>query len=307
MAVASEKNLGRIFASQHGLITRVQALSKGLSSHRIAHLLESERWERVHVGVYRLNGSPVTWHQHVLAACLAAAKGAVVSHRTAARVWGMPLQAAGIELTVPLHRCISIMGATVHRSVSIEASDRRVVGGIPVTGAARTTIDLAAVLEEDELEVILDDVLSRRLVTARDLDARLEALGTRGRKGAGRLGRLLATRQGRGRAPESAFETFLSQALRRGGLPAPVPQFRVRLPSGRFARVDFAYPQARLVVEADSYRYHSSFSAWSRDRVRHNELVALGWRVLPIKFSDIRNDGQAIADQIRRCLALPEV
>jgi very-short-patch-repair endonuclease len=86
-----------------------------------------------------------------------------------------------------------------------------------------------------------------------------------------------------------------------------MPQFRVRLPSGRVARFDFAYPNARLAIEADSYRYHSSLLDWSRDRVRHNELIALGWRVLPVTFSELRTDPIGVAHQVARCLRPTDV
>jgi very-short-patch-repair endonuclease/predicted transcriptional regulator of viral defense system len=298
----AHERIARLFASQHGVVTRHQALAGGLPAHRIDYLLKVGRWEPVHVGVYRLLESPATWHQRLLGACLAAGRGAVASHRSAARVWDLAVSSERIELTIPNSRCLSIPGATVHRTICFDGCDRRVVKGIPVTTVARTLIDVASVISADDLEATLDDALSRRLVDARYLARRVGAIGTRGRKGAGMLAHLLVARLGGRGSPESPFETRLAQALRRRAVRPPVPQFRVRLPSGRVARLDFAYPDARLAIEADSYRYHSSLSDWSRDRLRHNELVALGWRVLPLTFAELQTDPIAVADQVARCL-----
>jgi very-short-patch-repair endonuclease len=75
----------------------------------------------------------------------------------------------------------------------------------------------------------------------------------------------------------------------------------VTLPGGRVAYLDFAYPAAFLGLEADSYLHHSTRTAWSRDRVRNNELVALGWRVLPVTFTELKQAPSSVADQVRRC------
>jgi very-short-patch-repair endonuclease len=118
------------------------------------------------------------------------------------------------------------------------------------------------------------------------------------------LTRLLAVRLDQYTTTESAFEARLMRTLVANGLPRPFAQLPVRLPSGGVARVDFAYPEALLAIEADSYRHHSSPADWSRDRVRNNELVALGWRVLPVTYRDLTADPKKVADQIRRCLSV---
>ncbi|MFN2589661.1 MAG: endonuclease domain-containing protein [Actinomycetota bacterium] len=68
--------------------------------------------------------------------------------------------------------------------------------------------------------------------------------------------------------------------------------------------MDFAYPAARLVIEADSYRYHSGLTSWSHDRARNNQLVALGWRVLAVTVDDLRRNPTSVADQVAASLGL---
>jgi very-short-patch-repair endonuclease len=94
----------------------------------------------------------------------------------------------------------------------------------------------------------------------------------------------------------------LAKVLAKAGLPLPVREFPIRLADGREKYIDLAYPEALLAVEADSYRWHSSLKDWSEDRARNNELIALGWRVLPVTYHDLRTNPGRVADQVRRCL-----
>ena len=264
--------------------------------------LAADSWQRVHRCVYRLAAAPITRHQQVLAACLAAGPDAAASHRSAGVLWGLPVPATVTELTIPSVRQARLEGVLIHRAVRLERRDVCLLEGIPVTGLARSVVDLAAVLTPPQLEIVLDHALSQRLVTTFQVRRCLERLGSRGRRGGGALSRLLAARPS-GPNLESSFEWRLLRALGESGLPPPTPQHGVRLPNGRVARVDFAYPEARLAVEADSYRFHSSRSSWARDRARNNQLVALGWRVLPVTFDDLRDDPRGVAEQVARCLA----
>jgi hypothetical protein len=61
-------------------------------------------------------------------------------------------------------------------------------------------------------------------------------------------------------------------------------QYRVLIPDGSEVFLDFAYPDVKLAVEADSYLWHASLAAWQRDRARNNDVVALGWSILPLTY-----------------------
>jgi very-short-patch-repair endonuclease len=302
------RDTSRLFARQHGLITRRQALDAGLSSRSIDHRVAAGFWERAHRGVYRLSGAPSTWQQRVLAACLAAGPPVVASHWTAGALWSLlPQGTVGpegrlIELTIPERRRIDISGVILHRAVRLERADVRRCDGIPTTGLARTVVDLAAVLPPPEMNSVLDHVLGERRVTVSQIDRCLKGLGRPGRRGTGALSDLLLSRSTGRRSPESTFEWRLLRALSVNHLPAPIPQYVIRLPNRRTARVDFAYPEALLAIEADSYRYHSGLASWSKDRARNNHLIALGWRVLAVTADELRKDPTSVADQVARCL-----
>ncbi len=71
------------------------------------------------------------------------------------------------------------------------------------------------------------------------------------------------------------------------GVPLPVPQFEVVLPNGRRAFLDFAWPDVRLALEANSYRHHAGRLAWSRDNTRNRAVIAVGWRIVPVTWEDL--------------------
>src|SRR5919108_4613066 len=151
----ADRALADLFARQHGLITRSQALDMGFSDRLIGHRIRRARWGRVHHGVYRLAGTPDQPKQRLLAACLAAGTGALASHGSAAWLHGLPVTPHGLEVTIPWRRRISLDGVIVHRSRGLTPKDARRVDGIPVTSIARTLLDLSGVLPPDELEIVV--------------------------------------------------------------------------------------------------------------------------------------------------------
>ena len=299
--MAADRDFASLFARQQGLITREQVLSHG-TARVIERRLGCGRWERVHSGVYRLTGTPQTFEQQVLAACLTS-KG-MASYHSAAALWRLPVQRKIVEITVAHARRISVPGVLVHRAVELDRTRPRRIAGIPVTSPGRTIRDLASVLTAADLEIVLDHAFAERIISITALSQVL-LHSTRGRRGAGQLARLLLDRPTGVMTAESRFEMRLFKALRIHGLPEPLAQYRVRLGNGHFARIDFAFPEVRLAIEADSYRHHSSRTDWSRDRVRNNQLVALGWRVLPVTYQELATDPHAVAHQVAQCLEVP--
>lgn len=69
------------------------------------------------------------------------------------------------------------------------------------------------------------------------------------------------------------------------------------------AVVDFAYPEQRLVIEIDGYRYHSGRRDWQRDLARQNEIVACGFDILRFTSSDIQERPDEICARVAIVLA----
>jgi very-short-patch-repair endonuclease len=276
--------------AQHGAISRRQALSQGLSPQAIDRRLATGEWIRVFQGAYRLAGVAPTWEQRAMAGCLAAGPGAVASHRAAAALLGMPGVPRWVEVTVPPARRVEVKGVIAHRRRLLIPDEVGTLNGIPLTIASRTIADLAGVYSKEKMGPILDYALSRRLVSRAALQAR-----ARGRV----LGELLEERPATPRPMGSEFEAHLFRALRDAGLPLPVAQYRVLMTDGSEVFLDFAYPDVMLAIEADSFLWHASLADWQRDRARNNELIALGWSILPITYDLVVHTPAEAARQVR--------
>jgi hypothetical protein len=295
MNTSEQATLG-LARAQHGAISRRQALAQGMTPHAIDHRLKSGEWVRLFQGTYRVAGTGHSYEQRLLAGCLAAGAGAVASHRGAAALFGMPGVPRWVEVTVPHTRRVAIVGVIAHRARRLGPGDVGTLRGIPVTTAGRTIADLAGGYSAARLGPLLDYALARRLVTRADLAARA-ALSHNSV-----LGQLLAERPASPRPMGSDFEAGLFRALQAAGLPVPLPQYRVLLEDGSAVFLDFAYPEVKLAIEADSYLWHASLADWQHDRARSGELVALGWAILPITYDLVARFPRAVAVRVARSL-----
>ena len=282
---------------QHGAITRQQALSLGLSSPTIVRRVSGGEWVRVFPGVYRLAAAPCTWEQTVMAGCLAAGRGAVASHRSAGTLLGLPGVPRWVEVTVARPRVVSVGGIIAHQARALPPEDVGKLSGIPATTPARTIADLARIYPATRVGPMLDYAMARRLVTRAQLEARAT-----GRKHDDVLRELLDARPATARPMGSEFEASLFRGLRDAGLPLPVAQYRVLMRDCSEVFLDFAYPDVMLAIEADSYLWHASLADWQRDRARNNEVVALGWSILPLTYDLVVHTPSEAARQVGRAL-----
>lgn len=287
--------------TQHGLLTGEQA-NRILGPSRKARWISDRRILSTQPGVFRLAGAPETWHQSVLAAALAA--DAIVSHRSAAELWGLIQPAGYVDVSVPpdrrprlrppaiLHRI-----ADLHPELSVERS------GMRVTDPVRTVVDLGLVLPLWAVRDALSRGLTTKLLTVETVDRLREALGRKGRNGTGVMRKVLEARLLTAVVEESILERrFLDLVVGAHHLPAPSFQHEV-WSLGRFvARVDAAYPDLRLAIEVDGYSAHASPDAFQRDRTRQNRLVVLGWTVLRFTWADVIERPEAVANAIRSAL-----
>ncbi len=281
--VRNESAVHRLAGEQFGVVSRVQALAKGLSAQAISRRVTRGTWERVMPGVYGVVGAPASERRGIMAAALWAGDGSVVSHGTAGVLWGIEgARARKVELWVPLPRDPRHDRVVVHRGTRVDRADRTALGPIPVTTAIRTLIDLSGRMEDDRLVGAMESVFRQQLGTPERLAARLEALGGSGRPGAARLERLLE-RRGDGRPLESTLEGKVWLLLQRSGSRLPARQHWVQTPGGRY-RLDFAWPDRKLGLEADGWEHHGDRLAFGKDRERLSEMVAMGWRVLLVTW-----------------------
>ena len=283
---------------QHGVVSRDQVLAAGFSSSALDRAVVAGRLERAHHGAYRYPGAPTTWEQRLLLAVLAAGGGAVASHRSAARLWGIGSDSDVVELTVRRRRLPRTAGAVVHRSLDLDEGWSTQHRAIPVTEPARTLVDLGAVAPEWVVRDAFERAVVARLVTVAAVEHARGDLGRPGRSGAGVLGRILDDRALGARPPDSVLEARLASILRRAQVPEPVFQHEVRHGRRFVARVDFAYPDLRLAIEVDGLDVHGSAMALQRDLTRQNALVGAGWTVLRFTWHDAIRRPETVVEAV---------
>lgn len=296
-----DATVARVAARQHGVFSRAQAMAAGATRHMITHRVRTRRWEQAALDVFRLAGTRASWHQMLMTACLAWGVGAVVSHRAAAALWRLDgFEPGPLELTVPNARRRAAPGI-IHR-YRLSRSDMTRVDGVAVTTPERTLLDLAAVVPVDLVEEALDDALRRRLVAIPRLRRRLAAEAAPGRRGVVAMRRVLEEQDPTKPPPASVFERRLSRLLKQARLPDPVPQYEI-CDGDRYVFIDFAFPERRFGIEADSYRWHSGRIRWERDRARLNRLTLQGWRILHVTWADLVRRPHVVIDTITKALA----
>jgi hypothetical protein len=215
--VGDEKDLAGLAALQHGVAGYPQLLDLGLSKAAVDRRVRRRELHRIHKGVYAVGHTGLSPRGRELGAVLACGATAVLSHRSAAGLWSLP---------VPSHRRIEVTAARsrkaradilVHTSRTVEADDRAVKEAIPVTSVARTLVDLAEVLSEARLARAVHEAEVRRIF---DLGAVDRTLGrVSGRRGRHRLRRVLAAYRPEDHELESEAERRFRALCRRYGLP----------------------------------------------------------------------------------------
>jgi len=239
---------------------------------------------------------PVDLHAEAQQALQLAGPGAAVSHELAATAWGVDLVEDPVKrLTVPRNRSrLLVPGWDVRRS-DIPTGDVEMVGDVRVTAMLRTLVDLCRVLCLAHAVAAVDSALRQGLVRVDELGMR-QAIG-RGARRLRTVGGLVDPLAG------SVLESLLRVLLAEAGLPAPLTQYVVLDRAGEFVgRVDFCWPAARLIVEADGFAFHSDRAAYREDRRRLNELERLGWHVLRFSWEDVVSRPEAVVALVRDCL-----
>ena len=290
----------RLAASQHWVITRKQLLLLGLSATGIDRRLNSGLFVRLHPSVYRIGAAPESWRQRLLGACMWTS--GVASHRSALLLLGLEGYSGEIiEVTTTATRRTSTKAVRIHRSTSLAPFELTTADSIRSTTPTRTLLDVGSVLSQKGLEEALDSGLRQRLTSVDRLRAGVARLGERGSRGPGALGKLLEARSDV--VPtDSALETRLSRLLRRHRLPQPQRQVEVREGREFIGRVDFAYPELKVAIEVQSYRWHSSWPARLSDMERLNRLQTLGWIVIQVTYEDMERHPDMVAHRIRAAL-----
>jgi very-short-patch-repair endonuclease len=276
---------------QHGVVSRRQLLELGLSSEAIQHRIARGRLHPLWRGTYAVGRAPVSRRGRWMAATLCCGAGAVLSHETAAALWGIREQRRGpIHVTVPAGRDGGRRGIVVHRRRVLGASDLSLRDGIPVTSPTCTLVDLAAKVGRRPLEAAVNEADKLDLVDPESLRAALGACT--GRPGVPALRDLLDRRTFV--LTGSELERLFLPIARAAGLPRPRTGVRLN----GFV-VDFHWPELGLVVETDGLRYHRTPAQQARDRLRDQRHAAAGLTTLRFTHAQVRFEPGHVRETLR--------
>lgn len=280
-----------IAGRQHGYITRAQLLAAGLGPDAVRYRVATGRLIPVYAGVYaagHVNAAPVA---RACAAVLACGDRSMLSHGSAASLWGFyKYWDAPFEVAAPTVRQRN--GIQVHRSIKLLRRDRDRQLGIPVTSPARTILDVAPRLTENRLTRVVNDARHARLLHLDDLADVLKRNPVH--PGTKWLRTFVENPRNPTRSPlEDDFMAF----VKRYGLPVPVTNTYLL-----GYEIDVLYPAERVIVEVDSYGFHSDRRSFRRDRKRDVVMLAAGYVTVRITDDRMEDDGAQEAERLRAIL-----
>jgi very-short-patch-repair endonuclease len=281
--VNTDMEVAALAGRQYGVVARGQL---GLGQDAIDHRCSSGRLFRVHRGVYAVGHLGLGQEARWLAAVLACGDGAVLSHRSAAALWGIRLGEL-YRPEVTTERARRHPGVTSHRAI-LTAADRGTRRDIPVTSVARTLCDLAHILDHDELVRTMREAMFRRLYDRRAIEDALT------RRPSAALKELLVEAS----VTQSQMEDRFLAICARHRVERPRTQFRIR---GK--RYDFVWAQRRVVVETDSWIAHGTPYAFQADRAASNALQLAGWLILRYTWRDLTRRSRRVAAEVKAALA----
>jgi very-short-patch-repair endonuclease len=277
---------------QHGVLTRFNLIGLGYSRPEIEQRLHNGRLHRVLQGVYAVGRRELTPHGRWMAAVLVCGEEAMLSHRSAAELWGIGYEEAGrIEVTVRRKCEIRRKGLKVRSRPSLDARCSVSRHGIPITHPVQTLIDLATELKPLRLERAVNEADKLDLVDPERLRRALE--GHRGEPGVKKLATLLDRHTFR--LSDSDLEVLFRPLAMAAGLPVPLTK---RWVLGY--EVDFHFPDHDLIVETDGLRYHRTAAQQARMAKRDQTHTASGFRVLRFTHWQIAHAADEVTDVLRR-------
>jgi hypothetical protein len=289
-------------ARQRGAFTGAQARNAGLSPTQIKYRVRTKRWSRVARDVFVLAGTRNTWQRRAMIACLSGPAGTVVSHLTAAAVYGLAKAPEEPQVTIPQDGSGNRMSGTRIRRADLRSSDKAVKDGIPCTNAVQTVIDCSEVLDQEALWDLVDSALCRKLMQpSRLIRAAETAWGTARKARRAGLGRLLEALEvwRSGAPPGSPPEAKLQRRLKEWGFPPAQRQVVVYGKDGRFlAKADLGIVEWKVLLEYDSDEHHGP-RFWIADDERLDRIEEeTGWRVVPVDRFDLRPSNNNLRDRL---------
>jgi very-short-patch-repair endonuclease len=281
---------------QHGVVSATQLLEAGMTRSAIRHRVRTGRLHRLHAGVYAVGRPDLTREGRWMAAVLACGDGALLAGFSAARLWELIDRGGELpEVSVPTDTHVrGPRGVVVHRCLGRLTADAVQRAAIPVTSLQLTLIDLAGVTDQRRLRSAVRQAERVHRLDLRELRQAVDRPRTEARRA--RLRAVLDVYLPR--AIESELEDALLELCRRHRLPLPDTQVRIG-----DHRVDFLWPDLRLVVETDGAQTHDTVVGRHNDRVKDRALLALGFEVVRFSYAEVVRQPGMVIRELRRHIA----
>ncbi|MCX5042088.1 type IV toxin-antitoxin system AbiEi family antitoxin domain-containing protein [Aldersonia sp. NBC_00410] len=294
------------------MVRRREALRLGLTDHEIRQQRRHGHWERIGRGCYLSRSvyeesDDSRRHRYLVEATLPGmARAAVLSHQSAAVMYGLPLWNAPLDrVHITRNRR---NGGRLRTSLAVHCApiDDGVarVEGVLLTSPARTIVDLARTLPFESALVVCEAAVRRFGIHNETLALELErAKHRRGAAGARRLIAMLDAHS------ESPGESRSRAMILRSHLPLPLGQGVVTAADGRFlGRVDFYFPDHGVVGEFDGRTKYGrtlrpggdSAEVVYAEKLREDNLRDAGFVVVRWTWPEL--DAVGLPAKIRRAL-----
>jgi very-short-patch-repair endonuclease len=283
--------VARLAGEEWGVLSLDELRACGLTIHGVGRRVRRGHLHVIHHSVYAVGHPNIPLEGRFLAAVKACGPGALLSHYAVAAHWEMvEWDGRYPEVTVLGPGTHLHPGIRVHRTQLLHPRDRRHHRSVPITSPARTIVDLASLLGYRRLRRAVRQAQALRLVQLPQLAETMNRLGPR--RGVRNLRRILAT----GPAPtRSDLEDIVLDLILSGGLEHPDVNVPMKIDERRVVP-DFRWPKQRLVVEADSAKWHEGELAKEDDAERQALLEAYGERVLRVTWEQaVAQPGQTLA------------
>ena len=286
----------KLAEEQHSIVSIRQMFGCGATRKWILRRSAGGMIVKAGPSAFRMGGVADNFRNRAMAAVLSCQGPALVSHRSAASLLGFERvgEPFRVQITVPRHRRPRARaGVKVHESLAFDLAEPTVVGGIPVTGVARTILDCAPA--EQKPIRLLDDALRRRIVTWDELWRCYLGHNVVGRNVAP-FRRILLERDGN-TPPGGDFARLMAEMLVAGGLPMPVFEYRVVV-DGHVDYLDLAWPARTVAVECNDAGSHETPKAFRRDPMKRNRCERAGWDYLEYTWRDVVDGPCEVLSQV---------
>lgn len=287
-----------VMLKQKGLISRAQATAAGLTTDQLKRLTRSGTWRLVAHRVFAVEPVVMTWPMRAMAACLSSGGDAYLSFSSAAHLWrldGFSTAPRRLDVSSRRQTRIADSGVVWHRLAQVNRGDFTTIDGLPVTSLPRTLADLAMSVNAQKLEMAFSSAIRRQPKWYAQI-AQYVGGAERHRPWVAALTRLLNPDAC---LSESALEVLVKRLVFAAQVPAPTQQYEVHV-GGRFvARLDFAWPQRKLAIQAQGYQFHHGRQRFEVDAKQLSQLAAHGWLVLQVTWRRAQQELAQVIEELR--------